>query len=75
MQAEKIIKDILYTADPNIRKSMIDTPTEAIDKYLNDEFETTFKQILQEELQAHTTEKKTEIQQDIATFIKDFSKD
>ncbi|MDR0859637.1 MAG: hypothetical protein LBO09_01270 [Candidatus Peribacteria bacterium] len=57
------------------RKSMIDTPTEAIDTYLNDEFESSFKQILQEELGYRTTEKKEEIKNQISEFIKTFSKD
>ncbi|MDR0649909.1 MAG: hypothetical protein LBG59_00440 [Candidatus Peribacteria bacterium] len=57
------------------RKSMIDTPTEAIDKYLNDEFETRFRQILKEELEAKTTEKKADIKHQIFAFIKEFSKD
>jgi hypothetical protein len=52
---------------------MIDTPTEAIDKYLNDEFETRFKQIIQEELSFNTTEKKQEIRNQISDFIRQFS--
>lgn len=57
------------------RKSMIDTPTEAIDTYLNDEFETRFRAILQEELGAKTTEKKEELKKQISDFIREFSKE
>lgn len=79
---DRIIKNILYT--PNIvnwqvvgysRKSMIDTPTESIDTYLNNEFETRFKKILQEELSFRTVEKQQDIKEQISTFIKDFSND
>ena len=54
---------------------MIDTPTEAIDKYLNDEFEDRFRAILHEELSARSTEKKADIKNQISDFIKNFSKD
>ncbi|MDR2541610.1 MAG: hypothetical protein LBD11_07855 [Candidatus Peribacteria bacterium] len=54
---------------------MIDTPTEAIDTYLNNEFETRFKAILQDELGMRTTEKKQEIKNQISDFVKTFSKE
>jgi hypothetical protein len=54
---------------------MIDTPTEAIDEYLTDEFETRFKTILQEELSVRTTEKKEDIKNQISDFVREFSKD
>jgi len=59
----------------DVRKESIDTPTEAVDKYLNDEFETRFRQIIQEELSFRTTEKKQDIKNQIYEFVKNFSKE
>ena len=88
-QVQMIIRSILYTyhswtwsvsagipttSSYYTRKSMIDTPTEAIDKYLTDEFENRFKQILEEELSFRTVEKKQDIKNQISYFITTFSK-
>jgi hypothetical protein len=57
------------------RKSLIDTPTESIDEYLNDEFEIRFAQIIAEELSFKTTESQTDIKNQISDFITTFSKE
>jgi hypothetical protein len=54
----------------SIRGSNIDTKTEAIDPYLQQEFEKVLRAILTEELAARTLEEQTKVKNLISTFVK-----
>ena len=53
-----------------IRGSNIDTKTEAIDPYLQQEFEKVLRVILTEEFSARTLEEQTKVKNQISTFVK-----
>lgn len=52
---------------------MMDTPTESIDTFLNDEFEAKFAQIVKEELSVKTKENQTEVKNQISDFVTSFA--
>lgn len=56
------------------KKSTIDTPTEAIDSYLQKEFETQFSRLLKEELLARTPNHQKKIKNQISSFVQQQAK-
>ena len=58
-----------------IRGSNIDTKTEAIDPYLQQEFEKVLRAILTEEFSARTLDEQTKVKNQISTFVKNHASD
>ena len=54
----------------NMNWDSIDTPTETIDDYLQEEFETRFRAILKEELSPRTKQNQSRIKKEITDFVK-----
>ncbi len=65
------------TIDQNghsIKKSAIDTPTETIDSYLQEEFETQFARLLKEELLTRTPNHQNKVKNQISSFVQQQAK-
>jgi hypothetical protein len=58
----------------NMTGNSIDTPTEAIDHYLQKEFENRFRDILREELTPRTVDNQKKVKKEISDFVKQHAK-
>lgn len=58
----------------NMTGDSIDTPTEAIDDYLQKEFENRFRDILREELTSRTADNQKKVKKEISDFVKQHAK-